>query len=211
MESFETLLEESAIAHGHLCPGQVIGVRMAMEGCRQIGLDDPRDKTQIKKLIVYIEMDRCAADAISHVTGVRLGRRSLKFIDNGIMAATFVNLDTGRAVRIASKENARILAASCAPHVRDRRRQQLEAYKKMTIEDLFDIQQVRVDVDDCDLPGPTKFKTICQQCGQMVRDKREVMKNNRILCRPCALGTYYKPINTPEETEHGKTPHHIAV
>ncbi len=65
METFEVLLQESAEAHGHLCPGQVVGVRMAMEGCRRIGLDNPREQSQIKKLIVYVEMDRCAADAIS--------------------------------------------------------------------------------------------------------------------------------------------------
>jgi formylmethanofuran dehydrogenase subunit E len=199
METFEVLLQESAEAHGHLCPGQVVGVRMAMEGCRRIGLDNPRERYHIKKLIVYVEMDRCAADAISQVTGARLGRRSLKFVDNGIMAATFVNLETGKAVRIVSKESARTLAASKAPQIRDRHRQQLEAYKTMACEDLFDIQAVKVDVDACDMPGPTKFKAVCQKCGQVVRDKREVMKNNRILCRPCALGTYFTPLQDQEQ------------
>jgi formylmethanofuran dehydrogenase subunit E len=199
METFEVLLQESAEAHGHLCPGQVVGVRMAMEGCRRIGLDNPREQSQIKKLIVYVEMDRCAADAISTVTGARLGRRSLKFVDNGIMAATFVNLETGKAVRIVSKESARTLAASKAPQIRDRHRQQLEAYKTMACEDLFDIQAVKVDVEACDMPGPTKFKAVCQKCGQVVRDKREVMKNNRILCRPCALGTYFTPLQDQEQ------------
>jgi formylmethanofuran dehydrogenase subunit E len=213
METFEVLLQESAKAHGHLCPGQVVGVRMAMEGCRRIGLDNPRERSQIKKLIVYVEMDRCAADAISTVTGARLGRRSLKFVDNGIMAATFVNLETGKAVRIVSKESARSLAASKAPQIRDRHRQQLEAYKTMACEDLFDILAVKVDVDDCDMPGPTKFKAVCQKCGQVVRDKREVMKNNRILCRPCALGTYFTPVQEQEQDkrENEKQPQSMAV
>ncbi|MCF8088119.1 MAG: formylmethanofuran dehydrogenase [Desulfotignum sp.] len=213
METFEVLLQESAEAHGHLCPGQVVGVRMAMEGCRRIGLDNPRERSQIKKLIVYVEMDRCAADAISQVTGARLGRRSLKFVDNGIMAATFVNLDTGKSVRIVSKESARTLAASKAPQIRDRHRQQLEAYKTMACEDLFHIQAVKVDVDACDMPGPTKFKAVCQKCGQVVRDKREVMKNNQILCRPCALGTYFTPVQEQEQDkrENEKEPHSMAV
>ena len=77
MKDFETLLETSARAHGHLCPGQVVGVRMAMLGCRLIGIGEPRK--EIKKLIVFVEIDRCASDAISVVTGVKLGRRSLKF------------------------------------------------------------------------------------------------------------------------------------
>ncbi|CCK82518.1 FmdE family protein [Desulfobacula toluolica] len=194
MEDFETLLKGSAMAHGHLCPGQVVGVRMAIEGCRLIGLDNPRELPQIKKLIVYVEMDRCATDAISFVTGVRLGRRSLKFVDNGIMAATFLNIETKRAFRIVSTENARHLAEKYAPEITDKREQQLVAYKRMSLQDLFSIEEVQVAINACDMPGPTRFKAVCQKCGQVVRDKREVMKNNQILCRPCALGTYYQAI-----------------
>ena len=115
MKNFEELLASSAKAHGHLCPGQAVGVRMAMLGCRLIGLENPTEHSQIKKLLVYVEMDRCAADAIAHVTGVKLGRRSLKFTDYGIMAATFVNLETDKAFRILSTEEARDLAAHYAP------------------------------------------------------------------------------------------------
>lgn len=194
MEDFETLLKQSAQAHGHLCPGQVIGVKMAMEGCRLIGLDNPRTLPQIKKLIIYVEMDRCAADAVANVTGVRLGRRSLKYIDNGIMAATFVNLESGKAFRIVSKESSRDEAAQFAPEIEDKHLQQLEAYKRMSRDDLFFIQEVVVDVPACDMPGPTRFKAVCEQCGQVVRDKKEVYKNNQILCKPCALGSYYQPI-----------------
>ncbi len=194
MKDFETLLKGSAKAHGHLCPGQVVGVRIAMEGCRLIGLDNPGQLPQIKQLIVYVEMDRCATDAISYVTGVKLGRRSLKFIDNGIMAATFVHLDTGKAFRLVSTEDSRDFAGKYAPDIEDEREQQLEAYKRMPIDVLFTIQEVRVDVPACDMPGPTLFKAVCQHCGQVVRDKKEVMKNNEILCRPCALGTYFQPV-----------------
>ncbi len=199
MEDFETLLEGSANAHGHLCPGQVVGVRMAMEGCRLIGLDNPAQLPQIKQLIVYVEMDRCATDAIGFVTGVRLGRRSLKFVDNGIMAATFVNLETKRAFRIVSTERARDLAQVVAPEIADKRQQQIEAYKRMRLEDLFDIQEVKVDVPACDMPGPTRFKQTCEICGQVVRDKKEVLKNNKIQCRPCALGTYYQEITSKDK------------
>jgi formylmethanofuran dehydrogenase subunit E len=194
MEDFEILLKGSAAVHGHLCPGQVVGVRMAMEGCRLIGLDNPRDMPQIKKLIVYVEMDRCATDAISFVTGVRLGRRSLRFVDNGIMAASFVNLETGIAFRICSTEESRDLAQKYAPEITDSAQQQLEAYKRMDFDDLFTIEEVIIDVPACDMPGPTRFKSVCAKCGQVVRDKREVMKNNEILCRPCALGTYYQSV-----------------
>lgn len=196
MQDFNTLLEGSAKAHGHLCSGQVIGVRMAMLGCRLIGLDEPSTLPQIKKIIVYVEIDRCATDAISYVTGVKLGRRSLKFIDNGIMAATFVNLETGKAFRIVSTETARDRALEMMPHIENQRQAQLEAYKIMDDSDLFTVTPVKVNVPASDMPGPTRFKSVCAQCGIVVRDKKEVFKNNQILCRPCALGTYYEPVDT---------------
>ena len=196
MQDFNTLLEGSAKAHGHLCSGQVIGVRMAMLGCRLIGLDEPSTLPQIKKIIVYVEIDRCATDAISYVTGVKLGRRSLKFIDNGIMAATFVNLETGKAFRIVSTETARDRALEMMPLIEDPRQAQLEAYKIMDESDLFTVTQVKVKVPASDMPGPTRFKSVCAQCGIVVRDKKEVFKNNQILCRPCALGTYFEPVDT---------------
>jgi formylmethanofuran dehydrogenase subunit E len=191
MDDFEELLKNSAAAHGHLCPGQVVGVRMAMLGCRLIGLDEPRRHDQIKKLIVYVEMDRCTADAVAHVTGVKLGRRSLKFMDYGIMAATFVNLETGKAYRVLSTEEARSLANAYAPEIAEKYPQQLEAYKRMPDSVLFRVQEVRVKIDECDLPGPTRYKALCSRCGQMVRDQREVIKNGDVLCRPCTEDTYF--------------------
>ena len=191
MDDFEVLLKNSAIAHGHLCPGQVVGVRMAMLGCRLIGLDEPRRHDQIKKLIVYVEMDRCTADAVAHVTGVKLGRRSLKFMDYGIMAATFVNLETGKAYRVLSTEEARSLANAYAPEIAEKYPQQLEAYKRMPDSVLFRVQEVRVKIDECDLPGPTRYKALCSRCGQMVRDQREVIKNGDVLCKPCTEDTYF--------------------
>lgn len=198
MLDLETLLRGAAEAHGHLCPGQVVGVRMAMLGCRLIGLENTRDSGQIKKIIVYVEIDRCATDAISYVTGVQLGRRSLKFVDNGIMAATFVNLETDQAFRIVSTEFARDRASAYAPGIAGKHEQQLHAYQIMPLEELFTVKAVRVDIPASDLPGPTAFKAVCQRCGQVVRDKREVLLNGRVLCRPCAHGAYYttvKPIS----------------
>jgi formylmethanofuran dehydrogenase subunit E len=192
MQDFETLLKGSAVAHGHLCPGQVVGVRMAMLGCRLIGLDEPRGQDQIKKIIVYVEMDRCTSDAISHVTGVKLGRRSLKFMDYGIMAATFVNLETGKACRILSTEEARDLVAVYAPEIHGKSMQQLEAYLRMPDSVLFRVQEVQVPISEFDLPGPTHRKVSCSQCGQVVRDHREVRMDGMTLCKPCAHGAYFE-------------------
>jgi len=192
MEPFEVLLKSSAAVHGHLCPGQVVGVRMAMLGCRLIGLDEPTRHDQIKKLIVYVEMDRCTADAVAHVTGVKLGRRSLKFVDYGIMAATFVNLETDKAIRIISTEESRDLTDAYAPEITDKHARQLEAYKRMPDSVLFRVQQVKVAVPEEDYPGPTRFKAACSRCGQVVRDGREVNKDGRVFCKPCADDVYFK-------------------
>ena len=191
MKPFHELLETSAVAHGHLCPGQVVGVRMAILGCRLIGLDEPTRREQIKKLIVYVEMDRCTADAVAHVTGVKLGRRSLKFVDYGIMAATFLNLESGQAFRVVSTEEARDLAGVYAPEVSGKSRQQLAAYCRMPDSVLFRAQQVRVPLRAVDLPGPTRRKTTCRRCGQVVRDGREVIRDGDDICRPCAEGAYF--------------------
>ncbi|MBW1699618.1 MAG: formylmethanofuran dehydrogenase [Deltaproteobacteria bacterium] len=201
MELFEVLLKKSAEAHGHLCPGQAVGVRMAMLGCRLIGLEEPTRHDQIKKLIVYVEMDRCAADAIAHVTGVKLGRRSLKYVDYGIMAATFLNLQTNKAFRVISTEEARELSFVYAPEIAEKHLQQLEAYKRMPDSVLFKVQEVTVSIEDTDLPGPTRRKVACRRCGQVVRDGREVIKDGYPLCRPCFSGAYFydaREISLPE-------------
>ena len=201
MQDFDTLLESAAAAHGHLCPGQVVGVRMAMLGCRLIGLDEPTRRDQIKKLLVYVEMDRCTADAVAHVTGVRLGRRSLKFMDYGIMAATFVNLESNESYRVLSTEEARELAGQYAPEVEGKSAQQLAAYRRMPDCVLFRVHKVRVKLDICDLPGPTRRKVACSRCGQVVRDAREVVEGETVLCKPCTERSYFshaREITWPE-------------
>ena len=189
---FEELLAGSVAAHGHLCPGQIVGVRMAMLGLRLLDFEAPPTYPQLKQLIVFIEMDRCTGDAVAFVTKAKLGRRSLKFADYGIMAATFINLETSRAFRVISTEEARDLAPLYAPLESHIRGQQLEAYRVMPDSVLFRVQEVEVDLTPYDLPGPTRSKVACARCGQVVRDHREVMQNGQTLCRPCAGGAYFK-------------------
>ena len=192
MTPFDELLQASVAAHGHLCPGQIVGVRLAMLGCRLIGFEVPCPYHQLKQLIVFIEMDRCTGDAVAHVTGVKLGRRSLKFADYGIMAATFINQETDRAYRVISTEEARDLAPLYAPQEPDKRSQQLAAYRLMPDSVLFRVQEVEVNLSPYDLPGPTRRKVACARCGQVVRDHREVVQDGLALCHPCAGGAYFK-------------------
>ncbi len=192
MNDFETLLAGSVREHGHLCPGQVIGVRMALLGLELIGLKNTRGTSEIKKLIVYVEIDRCATDAISYVTGVKLGRRSLKFKDYGIMAATFVNLSTQKAFRIVSTESSREASKAYAPQGENLHTRQLTAYKIMPLSELFRVQEVSVDIPAADMPGPSAFKIACDNCGIVLRDQKEVRNQGRILCHACAGTAYYR-------------------
>ena len=192
METFEQLLEKSTKIHGHICAGQVIGVRMSMIGLREIGIDDP--KAQRKDFYVLVEIDRCATDAIQTVTGCSLGKRSLKWLDYGIMAATFVNLKSGKAVRITALEESRETSKKYCPEIGDKYKQQLEAYRIMPEAELFKLQEVKITIPEEDMPGRPKRRVQCEQCGDWVQDCREVMQEGKPLCKPCALGRYYEII-----------------
>jgi formylmethanofuran dehydrogenase subunit E len=192
VQTFEELLAGSVAAHGHLCPGQIVGVRMGLLGLRLLDFEAPPTYRQLKQLIVFIEMDRCTGDAVANVTNVKLGRRSLKFVDYGIMAATFINLETHKAYRIVSTEESRDLAPLYAPQEPDKRSRQLEAYRVMPDSVMFRVQEVEVNLTRYDLPGPTRSKVTCVRCGQVVRDCREVIQDGQALCRPCAGGAYFK-------------------
>lgn len=188
---FEVLLSESARIHGHLCAGQVLGVRMSMLGLREIGINDPKGADR-KSLIVFIEMDRCATDAVQSVTGCSLGKRSMKFMDYGKMAATFLNLKTGKAIRVFAREDSRDKAKERFPEIGDKYAGQLEAYKIMADEELFDVMEVMVKVSPQDMPGRPMRRVQCDSCGEHVQDMREVYQDGKVLCVPCAQGGYYE-------------------
>jgi formylmethanofuran dehydrogenase subunit E len=188
---FDRLLAESVRLHGHLCAGQVLGVRLSMLGLHLLDINDPKGKDR-KNFMVFVEIDRCATDAIQSVTGCSLGKRSLRWVDYGIMAATFVRLDTGQAYRITARENARERSKKYFPEIQDRHRQQLEAYKRMPDDELFAVQEVRVDVAKSDLPGRPLKRVQCERCGDYVQDCRDEVREGRVLCRACVHGAYYQ-------------------
>ncbi len=201
--SFDELLDESVRIHGHLCAGQVLGVRMAMLGLRLLGIDDPRGADR-KSFMVYAEIDRCATDAIQSVTGCSLGKRSLKWMDFGIMAATFIKLPGGRGYRIVAREESRETSKNYFPEIENKYKRQLAAYRIMSDEELFSVQEVQVDVPQCDLPGRPIKRVRCELCGDYVQDCREVEKDGRILCRACAYGAYYRPVSGAEKEEENR-------
>ncbi len=189
MKSLEEYLALAAQNHGHMCPGQVLGVRMAMLGLKALGIDDPAKYR--KRLLTFVEIDRCATDAVSLVTGCRLGKRSLKYLDYGKVAATFVDLESERAVRIVARDDSRDKAKAMFPELSDPAKQQLEAYKVMDDAELFIRRRVHVKLRPEDLPGRPRSRVQCDQCGEGVNDGRERRVGGRALCRNCEGESYY--------------------
>ena len=191
MKSFDEYLRDAEQAHGHLCAGQVLGVRLAMLGLQKLGVDDPQGKDR-KRLMTFVEIDRCATDAVAVVTGCRLGKRALKFRDWGKMAATFVDVNSSKAIRIAAKESSKALAREMHPEIENKNQQQMLAYREMSDDDLFTVQRVKVEMPPEEFPGYKAERVTCEQCGEGINFRREVRRNGRILCRGCAGESYYE-------------------
>jgi formylmethanofuran dehydrogenase subunit E len=194
MRTLKEYMALAAESHGHMCPGQVLGIRMAMLGLKSLAIDDPVKYR--KRLITLVEIDRCATDAVSLVTGCRLGKRSLKFFDFGKVAATFVDLETNRAVRIVARDDSRQRAKTMFPAMGEAAKQQLEAYQVMADKDLFILKPVRVKLKPEDLPGRPRSRVTCQQCGEGINDGRERRVGGRVVCRSCAGESYYEEVTS---------------
>jgi formylmethanofuran dehydrogenase subunit E len=211
MQSFEALLREAEVAHGHLCAGQILGVRMAMLGCKRLGVDDPKGADR-KRLVTFIEIDRCATDAIAVVTGCRLGKRAIKFRDWGKMAATFVDLtlplalqgDTPayKALRISALESSKQRARDLYPHIENKNQQQMLAYRELPNEGLFSEEWVSVPIHPREMPGYKSARITCAQCGEGINYDRETIRDGKILCQGCAFpeARYYQPLSPDELT-----------
>jgi formylmethanofuran dehydrogenase subunit E len=183
----------AAAAHGHMCAGQVLGLRMALYGVRLLGIEDPAGADR-KRLVTVVEIDRCMTDAIPVVTGCRLGKRALKFRDFGKTAATFCDVREGRAVRVAARESSKEAARRLHPEIADKNLQQMTAYREMADEELFEARRVRVALAAEDLPGYKSKRVVCAECGEGVAFRREVMRDGRVWCRACAGERYYEPL-----------------
>ena len=194
MKSLDEYLCDAEIAHGHLCAGQVLGVRLAMLGLRKLCIDDPQGKDR-KRLVTFVEIDRCATDAVAVVTGCRLGKRALKFRDWGKVAATFVDVSTGKAIRIAAKESSKELARQMHPEIAEKNQQQMLAYREISDDDLFTTQWVKVDLPPEEFPGYKGERVRCALCGEGINFRREIRRRGKVLCRGCAGESYYTVAN----------------
>jgi len=196
MESLDELLRKAEAAHGHLCAGQILGVRMALLGLDRLGIADPLEADR-KRLVTYVEIDRCATDAIGMVTGCRLGKRALKFRDWGKMAATFVDLASSRGIRIVALDSSRDLARRLYPHIEVESRKQMQAYRELPVDQLFREQWVRVPVAETELPGYKGERILCARCGEGVNFGRFSQIGDERLCLSCAQPElrYWEPVD----------------
>ncbi len=206
----DTLLHDAEIAHGHLCAGQVLGVRMAMLALARLGIDDPRPRTlpdgslnpNRKRLVTYIEIDRCATDAIAVVTGCRVGKRALKLRDFGKMAATFIDLnnklgdtDDYKALRIVALETSKARARELYPDL-EKNAQQMKSYRELPDDELFSSEWVRVSLPPSEFPGYKGERVACARCGEGVNFDRFIDRDGERLCLACAnpSALYYQPL-----------------
>jgi formylmethanofuran dehydrogenase subunit E len=180
MNDFDVYFRKAADFHGHACAGIALGTKMTLAAMHYLGLD-PAVKN--KNLIVFVEVDRCMTDAVQAVTRCSLGHRSLKFIDYGKFAASFVNLDTGKAVRATVPES----FDSSGPIA-----EVAAKIGSMADSELIILEDVKIEIAPTDLPGHSHKKAFCQICGERVMDGRDVIKDGKTLCRGCAGNRYYQ-------------------
>lgn len=190
-EQVDRLVEASSRTHGHLCAGQVIGVRMSILGLGLLGYVCPLGYPEIKNIIGFVEIERCLADAVAAATGLRFGRGSLKLKNLGLLASTFYDIPTKKAVRILSTEASRIKSAEYVPGAETDSLAQAEAYRIMPDDDLFEVRWVKVHIGPGEMPGVRPPKVPCTGCGAMVRSGQIVNGPSGPLCRVCAGQAYF--------------------
>src|SRR6201992_3336710 len=197
LKSLQEYEDLAVVAHGHLCAGQILGLRMALYGVNLLELAAPAGADR-KRLVTFVEIDRCATDAIAVVTGCRLGKRALKFRDWGKMAATFVDLTSGRAIRVAARESSKQRARELFPHIENKNQQQMLAYRELPDADLFSEEWVAVPIHPREMPGYKSARITCAQCGEGINYDREILRDGKILCQGCAYpeSRYYQPLTT---------------
>ena len=184
----EKLLDESANLHTHLCPRQVLGVRMGLFGGQILNLPVPQKE---KRMFVFMETDGCGADGVSIATGCWIGKRTMRVVDFGKMAATFVDSLTEQTIRIVPIASSRKRAWDYAPSAPDRWSAQLLAYQKMPNEELFTFQHVTLTVSLKQILSKHGYRVNCEICSEEIMNEREVVREETVMCRSCAGSCYY--------------------
>jgi formylmethanofuran dehydrogenase subunit E len=192
--SLPILLKQSSARHNHLCPRQVLGVRMGLVGLAAIGLEAPMPH---KGAVVILESDGCFADGIEVATGAMVGHRTLRVMDFGKIAAVFANVDTGKAVRLAPRLDIRQRALAYAPDVKKKYYAQLKGYQLMPVSKLFSVKEVLLEPPLAAIISRPGLRSKCDRCGEEIINARQVMVGDETLCATCAGGEYYRKKGNP--------------
>jgi formylmethanofuran dehydrogenase subunit E len=195
MTGLTALLEKSSACHDHLCPRQVLGVRIGLLGLDHLGFTAPPPG---KRPLVFVETDGCFVDGVGAATDCAVGHRTLRVEDYGKVAAVFADTHTGRALRLAPRPGVRQAARAYAPGETDEYQAQLQGYQVMPAEALFSVREVRLVTPLEAIVSRHGLRVDCQACGEEIINEREVRSQGRALCRACALGGYYRVLEPAE-------------
>ena len=185
----QPLLEESSKHHSHLCPRQILGVRIGLAGMGALGLEANQGS---KRLLTILETDGCFADGVIAATKCTVGHRTLRVEDYGKVAATFVDTKTGRAVRVAPTLDVRNRAYSCCPDESRHYFAQMQAYQSMPVEQLVNITEIQLVTPIEQIVSRPGVRVECASCGEEIMNEREILVDGQPLCRACVGGAYYQ-------------------
>lgn len=188
MTTLTDLLHTSSELHSHLCPRQVLGVRMGLFAGELLGLELPQAN---KRLFTIVETDGCASDGIAVATNCWVGRRTMRVEDYGKVAATFVDTQTHHAIRIVPRSEARHLAGTYAPEARNKWEAQLLGYQRMPAQELLTMQYVDLKTPIEKIISRAGHKVMCEHCGEEIMNEREIVRDGLVICRACAGEAYY--------------------
>jgi formylmethanofuran dehydrogenase subunit E len=208
MSAIRKVLEISASHHSHLCPRQVLGVRMGLYAGELLDLELPR---QDKRLMVIVETDGCMLDGVGAATNCWPGKRTMRVEDLGKVAATFIDTQTGRAIRIVPANGCRKRALGYATGTTAKWQGQLIGYQQMPAQELFNVSEVELNTPIVYIMGSPKMKAICSQCGEEIINGREVYAGDEAFCRACAGEKYYQPVEPIEGGAYQAAPFIQAV
>ena len=183
------LLEKSMQDHDHLCPRQILGVRIGLAGMKMLGFDKPPTK---KQLLVITETDGCFVDGVIAATGCSVGHRTLRVEDYGKVAVTFVDTKTGCAVRVAPRLDIREQASAFIPEEPRHYFAQMRAYQIMPDEDMFVVQEVTLNTPISQVVSRPGVRVNCDVCGEEIINEREIYQNGLVFCFTCAHGGFYQ-------------------
>ena len=182
------MLAQTSLPHKHLCPRQVLGVRMGLYAAELFPIELPQ---RDKRLLAFVETDGCFTDGVSVATGCTMGRRTMRLVDHGKVAVTFVDTNDGRAIRLSPKPDVRLRAAAVAPAAASRWHAQLEAYQVLQNEEMIRLQAVQLNLDLDAIVGKPGMRVNCSACGEEILNQRGMVKDGQTICQSCAGENYW--------------------